>query len=74
LRSVERINAVVGNLRSLNLRGNAISKTEGLEKVFSLEDIDLSVNRIRDLQEAARLSTLPLLRRVWLKRNPLEAE
>lgn len=74
LRSVDNINAVVGNLRSLNLRGNLISTTGGLEKVFSLEDIDLSVNRIRDLQEAARLSTLPLLRRVWLKKNPLEAE
>lgn len=73
-RSVKNIHAVLGNLRSLNLRGNLIEKTSDLERVFSLEDVDLSGNRIHGLREAARLATLPLLRRVWLEGNPLEAE
>ncbi|CAM9465025.1 unnamed protein product [Ectocarpus fasciculatus] len=74
LNSVENIHAVLGNLRSLKLRGNLIERTSGLEKLFSLEDVNLSDNRIGDLKEAARLSTLPLLRRVWLSGNPVEAE
>lgn len=73
-RSVENIHAVLGNLRSLKLRGNLIKGTSGLEKLFSLEDVSLSDNRIEDLKEAARLSTLPMLRRVWLSGNPVEAE
>ncbi|CAB1107590.1 unnamed protein product [Ectocarpus sp. CCAP 1310/34] len=74
LNSVENIHAVLGNLRSLKLRGNLIERTNGLEKLFSLEDVNLSDNRIEDLKEAARLSTLPMLRRVWLNGNPVEAE
>ncbi|CBN77518.1 nischarin/ IRAS/ imidazoline receptor [Ectocarpus siliculosus] len=74
LTSVENIHAVLGNLRSLKLRGNLIERTSGLEKLFSLEDVNLSDNRIEDLKEAARLSTLPMLRRVWLNGNPVEAE
>ncbi|CAN0469802.1 unnamed protein product, partial [Ectocarpus sp. 12 AP-2014] len=74
LNSVENIHAVLGNLRSLNLRGNLIERTSGLEKLFSLEDVNLSDNRIEGLKEAARLSTLPMLRRVWLNGNPVEAE
>lgn len=73
-RSVENVHAVVGNLRSLKLRGNLIVRTTGLERMFSLEDVDLSDNRIHGLEEAGRLKTLPLLRRVWLEGNPLEEE
>eukprot|EP00752_Nemacystus_decipiens_P014978 g13336.t1 len=72
LESVENVHAVVGNLRSLKLRGNLIARTTGLERMFSLEDVDLAGNRIHGLEEAGRLSTLPLLRRVWLEGNPLE--
>lgn len=73
-RSVENIHRVLGNLRSLNFRGNRITRTCGLERMFSLEKIDLSHNAIRRLEDAARLSSLPLLRSVFLEGNPLEAE
>lgn len=73
-RTLQGIHIVVGNLRSLNLRGNRISSTAGLERVFSLEEVDLSHNAIRGLEHAARLSALPLLRRVRLEGNPLEKE
>lgn len=73
-RSVANVYAVLGNLRSLNLRGNRVNSTSGLERVFSLEEVDLSRNNIRGLEEVARLGQLPLLRRVALEGNPLEAE
>lgn len=73
-RALQGIHVVLGNLRSLNLQGNRISSTAGLERVFSLEEVDLSNNAIRGLEHAARLSTLPLLRRVRLEGNPLEKE
>lgn len=73
-RSLENVHAVVGNLRSLKLRGNLIAQTTGLDRMFSLEDVDLADNQIHGLEEAGRLSKLPLLRRVWLEGNPLEEE
>lgn len=73
-RSVEHVHRVLGNLRSLNLRGNRVTRTCGLERMFSLEEIDLSHNDIQRLEDAARLSSLPLLRSVFLEGNPLEAE
>lgn len=73
-RSVAGIHRVLGNLRSLNLGNNRLTSTAGLERVFSLEEVDLSNNNIRGLEHAARLSSLPLLRAVRLEGNPLEEQ
>jgi hypothetical protein len=39
--------SVLTNLRSLNLSGNDISKLEGLEGLFKLQELVLDRNRIR---------------------------
>lgn len=73
-RSVENAPRVLGNLRVLGLRGNRITRTTGLERVFSLEELDLSLNSIEALDEVARLSALPMLSQVEFAGNPLETE
>ena len=71
LRSMRRANRTLGNLTTLVLRGNLLDCTEGLHKLYSLQQLDLSQNRLAAMAEVARLSQLPQLSRLWLDGNPV---
>jgi len=69
--SVQHINQSVGNIRILLLQNNMLDSTQGLEKLFGLERLDLSGNRIEPLVELQRLGDLPMLSELCLNGNPL---
>lgn len=56
---------------SLNLRGNRINSLCGLERLLSLEKLDIRDNEIYDAAEVVRLVTLPHLTDLWISEgNP----
>ncbi|KAL8194591.1 UNVERIFIED_CONTAM: hypothetical protein K2H54_025582 [Gekko kuhli] len=59
------------NLKSLDLSKNLLVSLEGLEFLQSLECLDLYYNHVSSLLEVARLQTLPRLRELDLRLNPV---
>ena len=55
---------------ALNLRANRLLSIAGVERMLSLERLDLRENRISDPTELARLTGTPNIREVWVLRNP----
>lgn len=81
LRALNLSNCMIESLHSLsrsplpainvlNLRGNRISSLVGIEKLLSLERLDLRENRLRDPTELARLTGMPDFQEVYVSRNP----
>lgn len=81
LRSLDLSNCMIESLHSLSrsplpavtvlkLRSNRLRSLAGIERLLSLERLDLSDNKITDPEEAARLTGLPNLREIWVKHNP----
>jgi hypothetical protein len=48
-----------------------LRSTEGLEKLYSLEQLDLSNNRLTEYEEVSRIASLPYLTTVKLEGNPI---
>jgi hypothetical protein len=72
---------MIGSLQSLsrsplpavltvNLRGNRLYSLAGVERLLSLEQLNIQDNKLADPTEMARLTGIPNLKRVWVKRNP----
>lgn len=57
-------------ITTLNLRSNRLISLSGIERLISLERVDLRDNRIRDPTELARLSAFPDLTEVYVIKNP----
>lgn len=57
-------------ITSLNLRSNRLASIAGLERLLSLERLDLRDNRIQDPTELARLTGIPDVREIWVVNNP----
>ncbi|KAK2743920.1 hypothetical protein FQN57_004543 [Myotisia sp. PD_48] len=57
-------------ITSLNLRGNRLRSIAGVERLLSLERLDLRDNNILDPTEIARLTALPYIREIWISGNP----
>ena len=57
-------------ITTLNLRGNRLSSLAGIERLLSLERIDLRENKLTDPTEIARLTCIPGLLEVYVNRNP----
>lgn len=57
-------------ITALNLRGNRLSSLAGIERLVSLERIDLRENNITDPTELARLTGLPNISAIWVSGNP----
>lgn len=55
----------------LNLRSNRIRSLAGIEGLSSLEKLDVQHNELSDPMEMARLTSMPKMKRLWVKRNPL---
>ncbi|QIW97621.1 hypothetical protein AMS68_003139 [Peltaster fructicola] len=81
LRQLNLSNCMIESLRSLarsplpaitifNVRGNRIISLAGIEKLYSLEKIDLRDNRIADPAELARLTGIPYMSHVYIAKNP----
>jgi Leucine-rich repeat (LRR) protein len=69
--STSRINEVIGNVKFLSLRMTKIVRTKGLNKLYSLERLDLAQNQIDDLEEVLRLKELPFLQILNVDGNPV---
>lgn len=81
LRALNLSNCMIDSLRSLsknplpaitalNLRGNRLSSLAGIERLLSLERVDLRDNALTDPSEIARLTGLPEIREIWVSGNP----
>jgi hypothetical protein len=81
LRALNLSNCMIHSLRSLsknplpaitalNLRGNRLHSIAGIERLLSLERLDLRDNNLSDPMEIARLTGLPEIREIWVAGNP----
>ncbi|EDN08332.1 leucine rich repeat domain-containing protein [Histoplasma capsulatum] len=57
-------------ITALNLRGNRLRSLAGIERLLSLERLDLRDNELSDPSEIARLTGIPYLREIWVSGNP----
>ena len=58
-------------ITALNLRANRLTSIAGIERLLSLERLDLRDNKLKDPTEAARLTGIPNSRELWISGNPL---
>ncbi|WFD00794.1 micrococcal nuclease [Malassezia yamatoensis] len=58
-------------IRSLNLASNRLESLCGVERLSTLQQLDLRKNQIMDPAEIGRLAALPHISHVWIKGNPL---
>ena len=81
LRALNLSNCMINSLHSLarnplpaitalNLRSNRLTSIAGIERLLSLERLDVRDNRIPDPAEMARLTGIPDLREIWVMENP----
>ena len=56
-------------LRQSKLRSNRLASLAGIERLLSLENLDVQDNQLSDPTEAARLTGIPNLRRICIKHN-----
>jgi Leucine rich repeat len=81
LHALNLSNCMINSLRSiaknplpaitaLNLRGNRLSSLAGIDRLLSLERVDLRDNNLTDPSEIARLTGLPEIREIWVSGNP----
>lgn len=57
-------------ITALNLRANRLVSIAGVERLLSLERLDLRDNRLQDPTEVARLTGIPNIHEIWVLRNP----
>lgn len=62
---------VSSRIVTLVLRNNALTTLRGIERLKSLEGLDLSYNIISNFFELEILADLPSLESLWLEGNPL---
>ena len=58
-------------ITTLNLRANRLNSLAGVERLQSLERLDLRENKMQDPTELARLTGMPRIHEIWVLRNPL---
>ncbi|KAK9278470.1 hypothetical protein L1049_028036 [Liquidambar formosana] len=71
LRTIASLSEVSCHIVKLVLRNNALTTLRGIEKLKSLEGLDLSYNIISNFSELEILAGLPCLCSLWLEGNPL---
>ena len=57
-------------ITALNLRGNRLMSMAGIERLLSLERLDIRDNKLLDPTELARLTGIPDIREIWVASNP----
>ncbi|KAL2436802.1 putative leucine-rich repeat-containing protein [Exophiala dermatitidis] len=79
--SLDLSNCMISSLQSLsrsplpavltvNLKANRLRSLAGVERLLSLEQLNVQDNQLSDHMEVARLTCIPNLKRIWVKRNP----
>lgn len=58
-------------ITTLKLRTNRLQSLAGIERLPSLENLNVQDNKLSDPDEAARLTQIPNFRRLWIRHNPL---
>jgi Leucine rich repeat len=58
-------------ITTLKLKNNRLTSLAGIERLLSLENLNVQDNKIADPMEAARLTGLPNIHRICVRRNPL---
>jgi Leucine rich repeat len=71
IRCLSNSERVLGNILSLNLSNNAIQCLDGIDKIYSLQFLDVSSNIIDDFSEVQYLNKLPNLEGVRMEDNPI---
>ncbi|KAF9178273.1 hypothetical protein BGZ51_003960 [Haplosporangium sp. Z 767] len=67
---VQSIYQILGNIATLDLRGNRLESLSGLERLWNLEKVDVRENHLDEAAEVGRLAALPGIREVWSENNP----
>ncbi|KAF9576090.1 hypothetical protein EC968_000158 [Mortierella alpina] len=67
---VQSIYQILGNIATLDLRGNRLESLSGLERLWNLEMVDVRENHLGEAAEVGRLAALPGIREVWSDGNP----
>ncbi|RGB40604.1 hypothetical protein C1646_687588 [Rhizophagus diaphanus] len=70
IESVTGIYTTLGNITRLDLRNNRIENLCGLERLWSLEYIDIRENRLTDWAEIGRMTELQEIRQIYVEGNP----
>lgn len=68
---LSNLHLVIGNIKVLDLSDNSIESIHGLDRLLSLQNINLSQNCIDDINEVLYLAKLPMLEAVDLHDNPI---
>ncbi|KAJ7975255.1 Outer arm dynein light chain 1 [Quillaja saponaria] len=71
LRTISSFSEVSCQIVKVVLRNNALTTLRGIEKLKSLEGLDVSYNIISNFSELEYLAGLPSLQNLWLEGNPL---
>lgn len=58
-------------ITTLKLRSNRLQSLAGIERLPSLENLNVQDNKLSDPDEAARLTQIPNFRRLWIRHNSL---
>jgi len=81
LASLDLSNCMITSLQSLSksplpavltikLKSNRLRSLAGVERLLSLENLNIQDNLLTDPMEMARLTGIPNLKRIWVKQNP----
>jgi hypothetical protein len=71
---IESLHSLIRNplpaITVLNLRANRLSSMAGIERLLSLERIDIRENKLTDPTETARLTGIPNMVDIYVNKNP----
>lgn len=71
IRVLSNLERVLGKLKVLILNSNEIESIDGIDKIYSLETLDIANNFLSDVNEIQHLCRLPCLEIIVLIGNPL---
>ncbi|CAG8620497.1 546_t:CDS:2 [Dentiscutata heterogama] len=70
IETINNIHQVLSNVTKLDLRNNRIENLCGLERLWSLEYVDVRENRLTDWAEIGRMSELHGIKQIFVESNP----
>jgi len=69
---MENAFVMVGNITSLVLSNNLLSNVNGIDRLYSLEELALDGNNITQFSHLSGLANLQSLMKVEMRNNPVE--
>ncbi|CAG8769425.1 9397_t:CDS:2, partial [Gigaspora rosea] len=70
IETINNIHQILSNVTKLDLRNNRIENLCGLERLWSLEYVDVRDNRLTDWAEIGRMSELHGIKQIFVEGNP----